>query len=218
MKRSFGYTLVEMMVGMTVSLIVLASALAIFTVNTEFGTKQLQNDFLRTQLNIIADTMKNEIARAGFCYDCTSVNPFIRPDGGGASSSILIDDSASKVEDGECIRFAYNHDKRSGAMALDKDDAKGYRLGKDSRNNPVIEIYENWDALANWTCESGYWRDMTFERLSIESLSFKRSFLQSVGSTNKAQTVEVSITASLKSDSSISDTVNFTVSVPNVDG
>ncbi|USH03022.1 prepilin-type N-terminal cleavage/methylation domain-containing protein [Grimontia kaedaensis] len=218
MKRSFGYTLVEMMVGMTVSLIVLASALAIFTVNTEFGTKQLQNDFLRSQLNIIADTMKNEIARAGFCYDCSSVNPFIRPDGAGASSSILIDDSASKVEDGECIRFAYNHDKRSGAMALDKDDAKGYRLGKDSRNNPVIEIYENWDALANWTCESGYWRDMTFDRLSIESLSFKRSLLQSVGSTNKAQVVEVTITASLKSDSSISDTVNFTVSVPNVDG
>ncbi|CZF85970.1 PilW family protein [Grimontia marina] len=215
MKRSFGYTLVEMMVGMTVSLIVLASSLALFTINTEFGTKQLQNDFLRSQLNIVADTMKSEIARAGFCYDCTSVNPFIKDDEAGASSSVLIDDSASKVEGGECIRFAYNHDKRSGAVALNKDDAKGYRWDSDKL---VIEVYENWKALANWTCDSGYWRDMTYDRLSIDSLSFKRSLLQSVGSTNKAQTVEVTITASLKSDSSISDTVNFTVSVPNVDG
>ncbi|EOD81528.1 putative type IV pilus assembly protein PilW [Grimontia indica] len=218
MRRTRGYTLVEMMVGVTVSLIVMASSLALFTINTEFGTKQLQNDFLRSQLNIVADTMKNEIARAGFCYDCTSMNPFIKNDEAGASSSVLIDDSASKVEGGECIRFAYNHDKRSGAIAINKDDAKGYRLGKDSKNNSVIEVYENWDALANWKCDSGYWRDMTFDRLVIESLIFKRTFLQGVASTNKAQMVDVTITASLKNDSSIKDTVNFTVSLPNVDG
>lgn len=224
MTRSQGYTLVEMMVGMTVSLIVLASSLALFTVNTEFGTKQLQNDFLRTQLNIIADTMKNEIARAGFCFDCTFVNPFIHVDAAGASSSILIDDSASKIVAGECIRFAYNHDKRTGAVSLHNDDAKGYRLGRDSRGNPVIETYENWKGLTNWNCESdsssggisGYWRDMTFDRLYLESLSFKRSIFDGVASTNKIQTVEVTLSASLKNDRTIKDTVTFTVYLPNV--
>ncbi|MEZ8148254.1 prepilin-type N-terminal cleavage/methylation domain-containing protein [Enterovibrio norvegicus] len=214
----YGYTLIEMMIGLTVSLIVLASVLALFSVNASMGTDQLQSNFLRSQLNVLADTMKNEIARAGFCYDCTSVNPFIQVDGAGASSSILIDDSASKVEGGDCIRFSYNHDKRKGGVVLGKDDAKGYRLGKDSKNNPVIETYENWNALTNWTCDSGYWRDITFDRLTVESLIFKRSLLQGIASTNKAQTVEVNITASLKGDSSIKDTVTFTVSVPNVDG
>ncbi|CZF85356.1 hypothetical protein GCE9029_04960 [Grimontia celer] len=217
MRRARGYTLVEMMVGMTVSLIVIASSLALFTINTEFGTKQLQNDFLRTQLNIIADTMKNEIARAGFCYDCTSVNPFRAEGKLGDFSSILISDGATETE-GSCIRFLYNHDKRAGASTYGKDDAKGYRKGTDANGDNVIEIYENWRGLGNWSCDSSHWKDMTFDRLSIESLSFKRSLLQSVGSTNKAQTVEVTITASLKSDSSISDTVNFTVTVPNVDG
>ncbi|STO56587.1 PilW family protein [Grimontia hollisae] len=224
MIRAWGYTLVEMMVGMTVSLIVLASSLALFTVNTEFGTKQLQNDFLRTQLNTIADTMKNEIARAGFCFDCTFVNPFIHVDAAGASSSILIDDSASKVDAGKCIRFAYNHDKRTGAMSLNKDDAKGYRLGRDSNNNPVIETYENWKGLTNWSCGSdsssggisGYWRDMTFDRLYLESLNFKRSIFDGVASKNKIQTVEVTLSASLKNDRTIKDTVTFTVYLPNV--
>lgn len=224
MTRSQGYTLVEMMVGMTVSLIVLASSLALFTVNTEFGTKQLKNDFLRTQLNIIADTMKKEISRAGFCFDCTFVNPFIHVDAAGVSSSILIDDSASKVVAGECIRFAYNHDKRTGAMSLNKDDAKGYRLGRDSNNNPVIETYENWKGLTNWNCGSdsssggisGYWRDMTFDRLYLESLNFKRSIFDGVASKNKIQTVEVTLSASLKNDRTIKDTVTFTVYLPNV--
>ncbi|KXF82570.1 PilW family protein [Enterovibrio coralii] len=221
-----GYTLVELLVGMTIGLVVLSSSLALFAVNSQFGSRQLQSDFLRTQLNMIANTLKVEISRAGFCYDCTSVNPFLQVDGAGDVSSILIDDSASKSTAGSCIRFAYNHDKRIDALALDKDDAKGFRLGKDSDDNPVIEIYENYNGLANWNCSSdssnggasGYWRDMTYERLSITSLAFTRQHHQGVASTNKNQVVEVSVTAALKADSSIQDTISFSISVPNVDG
>ncbi|MDD1784323.1 prepilin-type N-terminal cleavage/methylation domain-containing protein [Enterovibrio sp. ZSDZ35] len=225
MNRAKGYTLVELLVGMTIGLVVLASSLSLFAVNSEFGSKQLQSDFMRTQLDTIANTLKVEIARAGFCYDCASANPFLQKDSAGAISSILIDDSASKSDAGSCIRFAYNHDKRTEAVGLNKDDAKGFRLGSDSDGNAVIEIYENYNGLTNWNCSSttssgpsSYWRDMTFERLSITSLEFKRTHHPGVGSTNKNQVVEVTLTAALKTDSSISDTVSFSVSVPNVDG
>ncbi|WP_028024601.1 PilW family protein [Enterovibrio calviensis] len=223
---SRGYTLVEMMIGMTVSLVVLASSIALFSVNTSIGSQQLQSDFLDTHLNSLAANMKREISRAGFCYDCTSANPFIIEGGAGGTSSILIDDSATQLE-GICIRFAYNHDKRSGAATYGKDDAKGYRLGTDPDGNSVIEIYENWKGLDNWNCSSdssggglsGYWRDMTYERIVIDALSFKKSSFVSVGgSTNTLQSVEVTITASLKADPTMTDTVVFSVSIPNVDG
>lgn len=213
-----GYTLVEMMVGLTVSLVVLAASIALFSVNTNMGTSHLQRDFLRSQLNLLSDRLKNDISRAGFCYDCSTINPFIVAGAPGEFSSILIDDSAIKEAEGTCIRFAYNHDKRSGPSSLDKDDAMGYRLGKDANDDPVIEMYENWNDLTNWTCDSGYWRDMTFDRLKIDNLTFQRSNHNVVGSANRLQHIEVEIVASLKSDSSISDSVSFTVSVPNVDG
>ncbi|MGF1770471.1 prepilin-type N-terminal cleavage/methylation domain-containing protein [Enterovibrio makurazakiensis] len=223
---SRGYTLVEMMIGMTVSLVVLASSMALFSVNTSMGSQQLQSDFLHTHINSLAANMKREISRAGFCYDCTSVNPFIVEGSSGGNSSILIDDSATQLE-GACIRFAYNHDKRLGASTYGKDDAKGYRLGTDPDGNSVIEIYENWKGLDNWNCSSdssggglsGYWRDMTYERIVIDTLSFTRSSFSGVGgSSNTLQSVEVSITASLKADPTMTDTVVFSVSIPNVDG
>ncbi|MEZ9525953.1 PilW family protein [Enterovibrio norvegicus] len=223
----YGYTLIEMMIGLTVSLIVLASALALFSVNTSMGTQQLQRDFLNTQLNMLATTISNEIKRAGFCFDCVSTNVFMLSDSLGDSSSILIDDSATETKKRACILFAYNHDKRSGALSLDKDDAKGYRLGQDSKNNPVIEVYENWKGLTNWNCgsgssdggTSGYWRDMTFDRIVINTLTFQRSSYHSVGSnTNRLQSIDIEIKASLKADSSVVDSVNFSVVVPNVDG
>ncbi|WP_017005059.1 prepilin-type N-terminal cleavage/methylation domain-containing protein [Enterovibrio norvegicus] len=217
-KEASGYTLVELMVGLTVSLIVLASSTALFSVSTNMGSAHLQRDFLRSQLNLIANTLKNDIARAGFCYDCASSNPFIVKDAAGLASSILIDDSATQVTKGSCIRFAYNHDKRAGVMTPGKDDAMGYRLGKDPDDNQVIEIYENWKALTNWKCDSGYWRDMTYDRLEITDLTFKRAYYEAVVGSNKLQSVEVKISASLKSNSAISDSVSFTVSVPNVDG
>ncbi|WP_394213576.1 PilW family protein [Enterovibrio calviensis] len=229
MKKTFlyGYTLIEMMIGLTVSLIVLTSSLALFSVNTTMGTQQLQRDFLHTQLNMLATTISNEVKRAGFCFDCVSTNVFMLSDSMGNSSSILIDDSATKTDAGGCILFAYNHDKRSGALLLNKDDAKGYRLGQDSKNNPVIEVYENWKGLTNWNCASGssdggtsgYWQDMTFDRVVVNTLTFQRSSYNSVGSnTNRLQSIDIEIKASLKVDSSITDTVNFSVAVPNVDG
>lgn len=213
-----GYSLVELLLGLVVSLIVLSSAVALFSVNSNAGALHLQRDFLRSQLLMVADNMKNDIARAGFCYDCPTTNPFLTPDASGRRSAILIDDSATKTTDGSCIRFAYNLNKRPGTVVLDKDDAMGFRLGEDPNGNPVIEQYENWKELTNWRCDSGYWRDITVERIHIESLRFKRSHYPAVRGTNTLQFVEVEIGATLQANREVSGSVAFSIALPNIDG
>lgn len=221
-KNIYGFTLTELMISMSISLIVLSGAIALFSVNSNFGGQHIQKDFLRSQLNLLATTLSDEIARSGFCYDCTSTNPFMLTGIDGNSSAILLDDSATKIE-GTCIRFAYNHDKRENTATIDKDDQKGYRLGGDPLNNPVIEIYETWGSLKNWNCTddndkaSSHWQDLTNLPLIIEDLKFERkSFLVS-GSNHVLQNVVLTIAASLISDPSIRDSVTVTINVQNVD-
>ncbi|PKF50597.1 PilW family protein [Enterovibrio nigricans] len=213
-----GFTLVELMLGMTVSLVVLASALALFSVSASVGGDHLKKSYLRSQLNLMTTTISDEITRAGYCFDCDSSNIFIRTDGLGERSAILIDDSAT-LTSGDCILFAYNHDNRNKPVApLDKDDAKGFRLGTDPNNKSVIEVYENWNDIANWSCDSSHWRDMTYDRLVITTLAFERQSLAVIGSGNKSQSVQVTIGAELRTDTSIKDEVSVTVNIPNVDG
>lgn len=215
-KKTYGYTLIELMVSMSISLIVLTSAIVLFSVNSSFGSQHMQKDFLRSQLNVLVTTMSDEIARAGFCYDCTSANPFILSETGNIhTSAILLDDSPTKAN-GTCIRFAYNHDKRSDPGTIHKDDAKGYRL--DPAGLPVIEIYENRNGLSNWDCSKGYWQDMTHKPLRIKKLLFERESFQAQSGDNVLQNIKLTITASLVSDDSMEETITVSINVPNVDG
>lgn len=223
-KKTYGYTLIELMVSMSISLIVLTSAIVLFSVNSSFGSQHIQKDFLRSQLNVLVTTMSDEIARAGFCYDCTSANPFILSETGNIhTSAILLDDSPTQAN-GTCIRFAYNHDKRQNTATINKDDAKGYRLGSSPSGNRVIEIYENRNGLTNWHCNSdsgvasGYWSDVTNSPLVIEDLTFERENFLAQNNGNVLQNVILTITASLTTDTSIRDSVSVTIYVQNVDG
>ena len=164
-----GLSLVELLVSVAISLTVLAAAVALLTANTQLGAKQLQQDHLQATLFRIGSTISHELSRAGFCFDCTKVNPFFE---------IFIDDSPSQLV-GSCIRFSYNHDKRQHALVIGKDDAKGFRLGKNADGKAVIEIYENRKGLQNWHCNSkggyaGYWQDMSLSNLTLEDFSFSR--------------------------------------------
>lgn len=215
-KKSRGYSLVEFIIGMSISLIVLTSAIVLFSVNSNFGGKHIQSEFLKSQLNILITTISDEIARAGFCYDCSSSNPYMLGDDSGNTSAILLGDSANEKLS-ECVLFAYNHDKRVNPQAIDKDDAKGYRLGKNPSGSSVIEIYENRDGLLNWDCSGAYWQDMTYQPLIIEDLKFERKNFSMTGSNNILQNIVLTITASLATDPSISDSVTVKINVQNVD-
>ncbi len=217
-----GYTLVELLISMSITLIVISSAVVFFSVNSKFGTQHLQENFLRAQLHLLATTIGDEIGRAGFCYNCTSGNPYILKDDANKASSLLLEDSATKAK-GDCIRFAYNHNKRENPMSIHKDDAKGYRLGKDPSKRPVIEIYENRNGLTNWNCtnsgsgSTGYWQDLTYHPLVIDNFTLERQAFSVIGTTHVLQTLNVHISASLESDPTIRDSITLKINLQNVD-
>ncbi len=219
MRRAKGYTLIELMVGTCVGLLVIGSALAFFTVNTAMGTEQMQRDFLRTQLNQIGTMMGNEIARAGFCYDCQNINTFIISDAAGARSSVLIDDSATS-ETGSCVRFSYFYD--DGDASTVKEQIKGYRLQNNDKDS-VIEIYQRRNGTSNWSCSDGtYWQDIKFKNVTINTLTFTRKHYEVMDSNNRLQNISINIEASLMDDAIpsvdwITEKFALTITLPNVD-
>lgn len=212
-----GYTLVELMISLSISLFVLGAAVSFFSVTSSFGGKYIEQKLLRSQLNLLVTRLADDIARAGFCFNCTSLNPYILGDMNNTASSILLDDSAIK-HSGDCIRFSYNHDKRENPTQIDKDDAKGYRLGKDPNGKLALEIYENRKGLANWHCAGGYWQDISHYPLQIEALSFTRENFSVPNSNNILQNIKLNITASLITDNLIRESQSVTINVQNLDG
>lgn len=210
-----GFTLIELLLGLTISLILLGVSFSVFTSNTVFSSHALQRAELNSELLRLKSIIEPEIKRAGFCYDCMSANPFRISDSLGNKTNILIDESASATS-GTCIRFAYNHDKAEGINAARKDDVKGFRLGSDSKGKPVLEMYENHKGVANWNCDNTHWRDMHLSSVQISNFTVNRSALSIVGG-NTVQSIDVSIDAYLSDDKSVTESINFSITLPNVE-
>lgn len=213
--KSCGYTLPELLITLSVGSLIIIGALSFFMVTGQFGSEQLQRDRLNGKLSQLATVISRELARAGFCYNCSGANPFRLQGKDGALSNILLDDSSNAVQ-GSCVRFAYNSNKRDGPTAVAANDAKGFRLGKNASGAKTIEIYENYNMLSNWNCTGGYWQDMVDSKLTINDFSLQRTTLQA--GANKVQKVVVTISAFLTDAPSITDSVQFTVTPNNIDG
>lgn len=222
-KNKQGYSLIELMVALFLSVSLLTGVISLFSTISQKGNEQLGRDFLHTKLQQLAIIMADEIARAGFCYDCQHVNPYILQgesalteslpaENNVTASAILINDSHDS-QSGHCIRFAYNHDKRSANTAINPDDAKGFRLDK---AQGVIEIYENYNGLINWDCDAGNWYDMTSDELRILALTFNRTFYKT-DNNNQFQQLTIDISAALSKNEAMKKTIRFSVSPLNPD-
>ncbi len=226
-KSKQGYSLIELIVALFLSVGLLTGVITLFSAISQKGNEQLARDFLRTKLHQLAFMMSNEIARAGFCYDCQYVNPYILQGESALdeslftkknvmASAILINDSHD-LASGHCIRFAYNHDKRLASLEITPDDAKGFRLDYDNdRDHGVIEIYENYNGLANWDCDAGNWYDMTTDELNILTLTFTRTFYQT-NNNSQFQQLTIAMSAALTNNKAIKESIRFTVSLLNPD-
>ncbi len=226
-KNKRGYSLLELMVALFLSVSLLTGVITLFSIISQKSNEQLERDFLRTKLQQLAFIMSTEVARAGFCYDCQYVNPYIlqgdsalteklSTENNLLSSAILINDSHNLLS-GDCIRFAYNHDKRSESTDISPDDAKGFRLDyEQDKERGVIEIYENYNGLTNWDCDAGNWYDMTTDELNILTLTFTRTFYQT-NSNNQFQNLAIEISAELTNNKAINEHIYFTVTPLNPD-
>lgn len=204
-----GHSLVELLVGLTVSMIVTIAALAVMTTATATQTRLDNKTFLSLEISRLLTFMEADIRRAALCYQCGRTSPYVFKSGDEAH--IVLIDEVPEQSSGQCLRFAYQQGRTHSTQTIDKDDAKGFRFDAESQ---AIEAYENHQDTKNWSCESGYWRDISSRALKVTHLAFSRDETRTeTGRRITALTIELS--ASLKRQPSEREQVSRTLVLAN---
>lgn len=200
-----GYSLVELLIGLSVSVIVMLSALSMMTSATVTQTRLDAKTSLSLELSRLLTMMESDIRRAGLCYQCGETTEFQV-----GKHLILIDDTGGNNQ-GQCIRFAYQQTGIVPQLYAEKDDVKGFRFDAD---NQAVEIYENHDDTANWTCQSGYWRDISSRNIVIDNLTFEREEV-STPNDRIVTALTITLSAALKEAPRTQETLSRTLVLRN---
>ncbi|OOE84634.1 hypothetical protein BZG74_14865 [Salinivibrio sharmensis] len=164
---------------------------------------------LSLEVSRLVTMMETEIRRAGLCYQCGGASPYLF-DNGHDLQLLLIDETLSQRQ-GQCLRFAYQQDSTHPTSTVGKDDAKGFRLDTEAH---AIEVYENHRDTANWSCESGYWRNISSRELKISHLSFTRNEVRTENG-RRITALTIKLSASLISQPSQRKDVSRTLVLAN---
>lgn len=160
-RQQRGVSLIELMVGMTIGLIIVAAAGSIYITAMRGGADATRSAKLNMELRGAMDTMVSEIRRAGYLYTTTSTdttaNPFMQ-----ATSNLSIP-SAS------CVLFSYDADQ-SGA--INTADFFGFK-----QNGDAIAMRSGGTALPTTSdgCAVGTdsWEKITDDNnVVVDTLSF----------------------------------------------
>lgn len=218
-QREKGFSLIEMMVSMAVSLIAMSGIIALFAGSVGQNTESLRHVRLNQELRAIMDVMVRDIRRAGYWANADGVtaNPF-QPANAAVDVNI----------DNDCIVYSYDNDDDG---VLDPEEAYGFRL-----NGGAVEIRQN----GNDCDPSNAWPDvsdanvvsidaLTFNILGANDLTFCTNLTSGATSLNsdtcvgaasgdvlsKMYVVDVTLTGSLLSDSDVNLTLDEKVVVRN---
>lgn len=110
-----GFSLVELLVSMTIALVVLSSVFSAFSTSVKASATSLKEIRLNQELRVIMDVMARDIRRAGYWSnaDGLSANPFASP---------LTDVS---ITDNSCITYSYDLESDN---AIHHNDNQGFKL------------------------------------------------------------------------------------------
>lgn len=220
-----GLTLVELLVGIVVGLVVLSAAggAMISYVKSHNDNQKILN--LNQNMRGVMDIMGRDIRRAGYMtsqindLSALKENPFFKE-----MCDLRICDVAGYS--GSCISFSYDINGDSLVTGSDnkkpneKNEIFGFRL-----NNKVLEIKKSGKS----TCENA---DFQYEGLSDKDISIDKLIFQINGANGLnvddptktckddsnclyVRSVSIELTASLKEDSNIKQTLVQTVKIRN---
>ncbi|MCK9468335.1 MAG: prepilin-type N-terminal cleavage/methylation domain-containing protein [Porticoccaceae bacterium] len=184
-----GISLVELMVGMTISLVLLTAALSAFLNLSTAAVSALQAARLNQQLRAAMELMTKELQRSGYInwratWELTDANgdgkvdirdfylvvtPLMREMG-----SITID------ANGSCILYSYDIDRDGGKSTNDFENF-GFRL-----NDGAIQI----KTAGAHACDSSGWQALTDATVTVTELLFELDSYQN--STSSAAMYSVS--------------------------
>ncbi len=217
-----GLNLIELMVGLTIGLLILAGVLTVYLSTIQSSSSTLKSIRLNQEINAVMDLMVTDIARAGFWANATNQvsalestpNPFMQADTDIQSS-----------DGDQCLMFTYDYDL-DGVVTQSRDEVRGYKL-----SGGTIKTVKGGVTTADTSdCSSYDWESLTDASVStITELSFvvnetcvnTTATATACGDATAGQIlsitreVVVTISASLTSDSSITKTVTDTVKVRN---
>lgn len=176
--RQRGLSLVELMVGLVVSLLVLASATTLYITSVRGQSYALRGAKLNQELRAAASLMASEIRRAGYWSGirptedawqlargaCAATQqPFMRrcPD--------AMDDIAI-LDDGRCVVFSYDADS-SGGTAPGNGDVFAFRLDTQARQVQMLSRSNTLTSTA--ACPSSGWIAITStQSVLVDTLGF----------------------------------------------
>ncbi|TCJ14767.1 hypothetical protein EZJ19_09300 [Parasulfuritortus cantonensis] len=191
-RRQTGVSLVELMIGITIGMVIVAGALAIYLSSLRGGSDTLRSAKLNQALRASMDIMVNDIRRAGFWASATasSTNPF--SERGGSTQTDLAIHSVSTT--GDCVLFSYDAVYKAGntAGSVDSDDFFGYRL----TGGAVVMRQGNGDGqyTASCTGATGWERFTDTNDVVVDTLSFSTTGSQCVNARTNAVWTSTSAT------------------------
>ena len=162
-----GFTLVELMVAMMVSLIIISGGLYIFTNIIQTSIYEVRSARASEQMRDVLSKITMDLRRAGYRGHELYVN---EPSAENIYRTVRI---GKNTVDGDCIVFAYNlNDVTTGTST--SHQVFGYRKGYDPSADTLldsIQVYSSSTAdSASLACNSSDWEELTSSN-DIESIS-----------------------------------------------
>lgn len=207
--RSRGFTLLELLVALTISAIIMAATISSLVMSVQGSRKTTDFSRLDSQLKLVISAMTLDIQRAGYWGNAGSkaTNPFM-------AAGVNIAVNASN----DCILLSYDRNA-DGLLpiesAVSDDERYGYRW--------VTNVIQYRPATAAFNCTSANWVNLTDPNV-IQVTAFSVTLNTQdvdidgagVGTENmRVRSISLSISAQLTSDVTISKTTTQEIKVYN---
>lgn len=161
--RQRGVSLLELMIGIAVGLLVVASSLVIYLNGARGGTDSLRANRFNQDVREIMNIMVNDIRRAGYWADAAA----------GTANPYMLDANNIRIV-GSCILFSYDAVFDNAAVGVTNGaDFFGYRL-----NGGTLQMLDNTVAAHNSTAATfcgngGTWVNLTDPgEITVTGLTF----------------------------------------------
>ena len=172
-KNQHGVSLIELMVGITVGLIILAGVVTVVAKTSFSGLENIRSVQLNQQLRGAMDVMHRELQRAGYVnswtpgstsvatgFDTAAIALFGSVTLGGACAGGVCD----------CILYSYDRYPDGAPDGAQGTSGAGFELFGFRLNNGVIQRRTSGDPQA---CNSGGWQPMTDASVTVTALGFE---------------------------------------------
>lgn len=158
-----GFSLVELMIALTVGLVVLGGVIGLYTNTIKSGSDTFKATRLNQELRAIMDVMVRDIQRAGYWSGAANIGT-LAVNSVGNPFTTGINDLTINVA-GNCITYSYDLD---GNGTVDNDERFAFFL-----QDGAVGMRKKGDSAATNSCSPTQWERINDENVTnITALSF----------------------------------------------